>query len=146
MTIQDSPAQRQPPQVDSSLRNVTNPHISSELAGFAAARQFRGVFELHLTVPPLEENAQREFRDLCAQLALKPILIHALGAFMALQPMTSSYLQGEAPLVAEESAENFSVEKTYTNGLRDRAWGRYHLQHRSARCDRCPPGTTGLLA
>ncbi|MCU0659585.1 MAG: hypothetical protein MUF64_31260 [Polyangiaceae bacterium] len=85
------------------MRNVTNPRISSELAGFAAARQFRGVFELHLTVPPLEENAQREFRDLCAQLALKPILIHAPGAFMALQPMTSSYLQGEAPLVAEET-------------------------------------------
>jgi hypothetical protein len=79
---------------------VTPPFLFSSLASLASTGDFAGTFELHLTVPSLDPSAQDRFCEVCCLLGVKPVLIHAPGARMALQPMTSSYLQGPISLVS----------------------------------------------
>ncbi len=86
-----------------SFRNVTTSPLFSSLTSLAAAGGFSGTFELHLTVPSLDPQAQAHFTEICRLLGVKPILILAPGARMALQPMTSSYLQGSIEVVSENT-------------------------------------------
>lgn len=82
---------------------MTATHLLSSLSSLSDAGGFSGTFELHLTVAPLDPVAQGSFVSLCDQLGVKPVLIHAPGARMALQPMTFSYLEGDIRRVAEET-------------------------------------------
>ena len=107
--------QRQLSPVASSLRIVTAPTLSQALSSLASSGGFSGTFELHLTVPPLDPAAEAHFLEVCPALGLKPVLIHAPGAHLAYQPMTSSYLQGPIELVAENTLR--LIERLSSSGL-----------------------------
>jgi hypothetical protein len=64
----------------------------------------RGTFEAHVTIAADDATTRERFRDLCAQLGAKCVLIELPEGVTRSQPMTATYHRGEVAAVAEEVA------------------------------------------
>jgi hypothetical protein len=64
----------------------------------------RGTFEAHVTVEAPDAATREHFRDVCATLGAKCVLIELPEGVTRSQPMTAAYHRGEVAAVAEEVA------------------------------------------
>jgi hypothetical protein len=64
----------------------------------------RGTFEAHVTVEAPDAATRERFRELCAALGAKCVLIELPEGVTRSQPMTATYHRGEVAAVSEEVA------------------------------------------
>ncbi len=69
-----------------------------------ATQVVEGTFEAHITVEANTPQSHEQFRQVCEQLAVKPVLIELSDGELPSQPMTGSYHRGTTQDVSREVA------------------------------------------